>query len=73
LKIEDGSTFQNIGIAEAVTTKGQITVPKPIRDLLRIVAGSAADFQRTDDGQVVFVHIDEKQPESPRKVERVPH
>jgi antitoxin PrlF len=32
---------------------------------LGIVPGSEVDFQRTDDGQVVLVHIDEKRPESP--------
>jgi AbrB family looped-hinge helix DNA binding protein len=57
-----------------VTTNGQITIPKPIRDLLGIVPGSEADFQRTDDGQVVLVHIDEKRPEGPfEKWRGVPH
>ncbi len=47
-----------------VTTKGQVTIPKPVRDLLGIVPGSKVDFVRTSDGKVVLVHLDEKRAES---------
>jgi AbrB family looped-hinge helix DNA binding protein len=47
-----------------VTAKGQITIPKPVRDLLGIVPGSKIDFQRTSDGSVVLVHAAKKQPPS---------
>ncbi|WP_080954190.1 AbrB/MazE/SpoVT family DNA-binding domain-containing protein [Neorhizobium galegae] len=34
-----------------VTSKGQVTIPKAVRDLLRIAPGSKVDFQRAADGQ----------------------
>jgi AbrB family looped-hinge helix DNA binding protein len=45
-----------------VTTKGQITIPKAIRDLLGIVPGSKVDFHRAADGNVMLVRADEKRP-----------
>ena len=45
-----------------VTTKGQVTIPKPVRDLLGIVPGSKVDFRRAADGSVVLVRADEQQP-----------
>ena len=45
-----------------VTAKGQVTVPKPVRDLLGIVPGSKVDFHRAADGSVVLARADEKQP-----------
>lgn len=33
-----------------VTAKGQVTIPKPIRDRLGIGPGSEVDFVTTDDG-----------------------
>jgi antitoxin PrlF len=43
-----------------VTTKGQVTIPKPVRDFLGIVPGSHVDFQRTADGKVILIHLDKK-------------
>ena len=43
-----------------VTSKGQITIPKPVRDLLGIVPGSVVDFERAPDGRIVLVNIDRK-------------
>lgn len=40
-----------------VTSKGQVTIPKPIRDRLGIVQGSVVDFEMTDDGRVVLVNV----------------
>lgn len=37
-----------------VTTKGQVTIPKPVRDLLGLVPGSKVDFRRNADGEVVL-------------------
>jgi AbrB family looped-hinge helix DNA binding protein len=31
-----------------VTSKGQVTVPKPVREALRLVPGSAVDFVEQD-------------------------
>ena len=40
-----------------VTAKGQVTIPKPVRDLLGIKPGSMVDFQRAPDGRVVLVKL----------------
>ena len=37
-----------------ITSKGQLTVPKAIRDLLRLSAGDRVDFIVKDDGTVVL-------------------
>ena len=37
-----------------LTTKGQLTLPKAIRDLLRLGAGDRVDFIVKDDGTVVL-------------------
>ncbi len=39
-----------------VTSKGQVTIPKRVRDLLGIVPGSAVDFELTPTGEVVLRH-----------------
>lgn len=36
-----------------VTEKGQVTIPKPLRDALGIGAGSEVEFERSDDTIVV--------------------
>ena len=45
-----------------VTAKGQVTIPKPVRDLLGIVPGSKVDFRRAADGSVVLARTDNNQP-----------
>ena len=47
-----------------MTTKGQVTIPKPVRDLLGIGPGSKVDFRRAADGSVVLSRADKKQPTS---------
>jgi AbrB family looped-hinge helix DNA binding protein len=37
-----------------LTSKGQITLPKPIRDRLRLATGDRVDFIVKDDGTVVL-------------------
>lgn len=44
-----------------VTSKGQVTIPRAVRDLLGIRPGSKVDFRRTHDGDVIIVAVDEKQ------------
>ena len=46
-----------------VTSKGQVTIPKPVRDLLGLVPGSKVDFRRTADGAIVLTRK-ENLPES---------
>ena len=43
-----------------VTSKGQVTIPKAVRDLLGIEAGTEVEFRRTEDGAVVLERSDEK-------------
>ena len=51
-------------MATTVTAKGQVTIPKSVRDLLGIVPGSRVDFRRAADGSVVLARVDRKQPVS---------
>ena len=37
-----------------VTRKGQVTIPKPVRDQLGIGPGSRVDFRRAADGTIVI-------------------
>jgi AbrB family looped-hinge helix DNA binding protein len=37
-----------------MTTKGQVTIPKPIRDFLGLAPGSQVEFEYGPDGQVVL-------------------
>jgi AbrB family looped-hinge helix DNA binding protein len=43
-----------------VTSKGQVTIPKRVRDLLGIEPGSVIDFERAPDGHVVLVKLPKK-------------
>lgn len=43
-------------MATTVTSKGQVTIPKKVRDLLGIKPGSAVDFELTATGDVVLRH-----------------
>ena len=40
-----------------VTSKGQVTIPKRVRDRLDIKAGSQVDFALTADGQIVLLKV----------------
>ena len=40
--------------SSTLTSKGQITVPKEIRDKLKLKTGQQLDFQIGDDGRVVL-------------------
>jgi AbrB family looped-hinge helix DNA binding protein len=51
-------------MATTVTRKGQVTIPKPVRDYLGIRPGSQVDFRRTDDGGVVIENADGPRPPS---------
>ena len=37
-----------------MTSKGQVTIPKRLRDLLGLKPGSAIEFELADDGRVIL-------------------
>jgi AbrB family looped-hinge helix DNA binding protein len=45
-------------MATTVTSKGQVTIPKPVREHLGIVPGSQVEFRRAADGSVVIEKAD---------------
>lgn len=45
-------------MATRVTRKGQVTIPKPVRDHLGIGPGSQIVFRRADDGSIVIEKAD---------------
>lgn len=51
-------------MSTTVTAKGQVTIPKAVRDLLGIAPGSQVEFRRADDGSVVLLRADERRPTS---------
>jgi antitoxin PrlF len=70
LKLVDGSntllssTLTEDDMSTTVTAKGQVTIPKSVRELLGIVPGSKVDFLRASDGNVVLSRADREQPPS---------
>lgn len=47
-----------------VTIKGQVTIPKPVRDRLGIKPGDAIAFELAADGRVVLVKLGARRPRS---------
>jgi antitoxin PrlF len=47
-------------MSRQVTRKGQITIPKRIRDRLNIKPGSSVEFELAADGLVVLVKVGRK-------------
>lgn len=54
-------------MAVRLTSKGQVTVPKRVRDYLRLRPGSAVDFEVRPEGDVVLVRAD-KRPQNEESV-----
>ena len=49
-------------MSATVTSKGQVTIPKSVRDLLGIAPGTRVEFKRAGDGSVVLTRVDDKRP-----------
>lgn len=49
-------------MATTVTAKGQVTIPKAIRDHLGIGPGSQVSFKRAPDGSIVLVPANDVKP-----------
>jgi AbrB family looped-hinge helix DNA binding protein len=47
-------------MSTTVTSKGQVTIPKRVRDLLGVGPGSQIDFERAPDGRIVLVKVEKK-------------
>jgi AbrB family looped-hinge helix DNA binding protein len=47
-------------MSATVTSKGQVTIPKRVRDLLGIGPGSVIDILCTENGRVVLVRVGKK-------------
>lgn len=47
-------------MGNTVTSKGQVTIPKRVRDFLGIAPGSVVEFERGADGRVVLVKATRK-------------
>ncbi|MCR5858753.1 AbrB/MazE/SpoVT family DNA-binding domain-containing protein [Mesorhizobium sp. J428] len=45
-------------MATTVTSKGQVTIPKQVRDVLGIVPGTKVEFKPAGDGTFVLVRAD---------------
>lgn len=64
----------NIGItvmATTITSKGQVTIPKPVRERLNLKPGGAVEFELADDGRVVLVKAGRKTKQRPSRFERI--
>ncbi|MCC7486255.1 MAG: AbrB/MazE/SpoVT family DNA-binding domain-containing protein [Burkholderiales bacterium] len=44
-------------MSNLVTSKGQVTIPKRVRDALGIKAGSAVEFELRPEGEAVLVPV----------------
>lgn len=51
-------------MATKVTARGQVTIPKTVRDFLGIGPGSRVDFKHSPDGNIVLVPANDARPTS---------
>lgn len=51
-------------MAVTVTSKGQVTIPKRVRDSLGLRPGTAVEFKMDDDGRVVLTKAGDHPPRS---------
>ena len=58
-------------MATTVTSKGQVTIPKPVRDRLNLKPGSQVEFELAPDGHVVLVKAGRKSPPAKSRFDRI--
>jgi AbrB family looped-hinge helix DNA binding protein len=58
-------------MSATVTSKGQVTIPKPVRDRLNLKPGSQVDFELAPDGRIVLVKIGRKSPPPRSRFDRI--
>jgi antitoxin PrlF len=51
-------------MSTTVTSKGQVTIPKSVREFLGIGPGTKVDFRRASDGTIVLAREDQERPVS---------
>jgi len=49
-------------MSTTVTSKGQVTIPKAVRDLLGITPGTSVDFRRNENGEIVLTPAEKAPP-----------
>ncbi|MGH8292327.1 MAG: AbrB/MazE/SpoVT family DNA-binding domain-containing protein [Gammaproteobacteria bacterium] len=57
-------------MATTLTSKGQVTIPKKVRDALKLTPGSRVDFAVNRDGEVVLHKTAGKAVHQPDRFER---
>jgi antitoxin PrlF len=57
-------------MSATVTSKGQVTIPKPIRDRLGIKAGAKVAFSLDKEGRA-FLQTEDRSPPRPSRFERL--
>ena len=58
-------------MATALTSKGQVTIPKKIRDALQLAPGNRVEFSLNADGQVVLHKADIRRSSKPDRFEKM--
>lgn len=58
-------------MSTTLTVKGQVTIPKQIRDALRLVPGCSVDFAVNREGDVVLHKVGSRPPREPDRFDRV--
>ena len=56
-------------MSTTLTSKGQVTIPKQIRDALNLAPGCAVDFAVNRDGEVVIHKVDDRSSHKPDRFE----
>jgi AbrB family looped-hinge helix DNA binding protein len=57
---ENHAALLEANLGATVTSKGQITIPKAVREQLGIGPGSVVEFERAEDGRIVMVKAGKK-------------